>query len=51
MRTNRKDFPDFVKRAILQKGKTVAAFHKKQMIMTWKDKRNVFIGWSGGACN
>jgi len=29
MRTNRKEFPDLVKRARLKKGETVAAFHKK----------------------
>jgi len=40
-RTNRKEFPDFVKRAILKRGKEVAAFRKKQMIMKWKDKRDV----------
>jgi len=43
MRTNRKKFPDFVKRARLKKGETVAAFHKKQMIMKWKDKRDVTL--------
>jgi len=43
MRTNRKEFPDFVKMARLKKGETVAAFHKKQIIMKWKDKRNVLI--------
>jgi len=43
MRTNRKGFPDFVKRARLKKGETVAAFHKKQMIMKWKDKRDVVL--------
>jgi len=43
MRTNRKELPDFVKRAILKKGETVAAFCKKQMIMKWKDKRDVVL--------
>jgi hypothetical protein len=43
MRTNRKDFPDFMKRATLQKRQTVAAFRKKQMIMKWKNKRNVIL--------
>jgi len=38
MKTNRKQFPDFVKRARLKKCETVAAFRKKQMIMKWKDK-------------
>jgi hypothetical protein len=39
MRTNRKEFPEFVKRARLKKGETVAAFLKKQMIMMkWKEK-------------
>jgi len=33
MRTNRQEFSDFMKRARLQKGQTVTAFHKKQMIM------------------
>ena len=41
MRTNKKDFPDFVKRARLQKGKTVSPFRKNQMIMNWKDTRDV----------
>jgi hypothetical protein len=43
MRTNRKEFPDFVKRARLRKGETVAAFRKKQKIMKWKDKRDVVL--------
>ena len=43
MRTNREEFPDFVKRARLKKGETVAAFCKKQMIMKWKDKRDVLF--------
>jgi hypothetical protein len=43
MRTNRKEFPDFVKRDRLKKGETVVAFHKKQMIMKWKDKRDVIL--------
>jgi len=43
MRTNRKGFPDFVKRARLKKGETVAAFHKKEMIMKWNDKRDVVL--------
>jgi hypothetical protein len=43
MRTNRKEFPDFVKRARLKKGEAVAAFRKKQMIMKWKDKRDVVL--------
>ena len=43
MRTNRKEFPDFVKRAKLKKGETIAAFRKKLMIMKWKDKRDVVL--------
>jgi len=43
MRTNRKEFPDFVKKARLKKGETVAAFRKKQTIMKWKDKRDVVL--------
>jgi len=43
MRTNRKEFPDFVKRARLKKGETVAAFRQKQMIMKWKDKKDVVL--------
>jgi len=43
MRTSRKEFPDFVKRARPKKGETVAAFCKKQMIMKWKDKRDVVL--------
>ena len=30
-----------MKRARLKKGENVAAFRKKQMIMKWKDKRDV----------
>ena len=43
MRTNRKEFPNFVKKARLKKGETVAAFRKKQMIMKWKDKGDVVL--------
>ena len=43
MRTNRKEFPDFAKRARLKKGVTVTAFRKKQTIMKWKDKRDVVL--------
>ena len=43
MRTNRKELPDFVKKAKLEKGKTVTAFREKQMIMKWKDKRDVVL--------
>ena len=43
MRTNRKEFPDFVKRARLKNRETIAAFHKKQMIMKWKDKKDVVL--------
>jgi len=43
MRTNRKEFPDFVKRARLKKRETVAAFHKKQVIMKWKGKWDVVL--------
>ena len=32
-----------MKRARLKKGETIAAFHKKQMIMKWKDKRDVVL--------
>jgi len=38
MRTNRKEFPDFVKTDRLKKGETIAVFCKKQMIMKWKTK-------------
>ena len=34
---------DVVKRSGLKKGETVAAFCKKQMIMKWKDKRDVVL--------
>jgi hypothetical protein len=44
MRTNRTEFPDFMKRASLKKGETVAAFHNKHMIMKWKNKRDVVQG-------
>jgi hypothetical protein len=43
MRTNRKEFPDFVKRTRLKKRETTGAFHKKEMIMQWKDKRDVVL--------
>jgi hypothetical protein len=43
MRTNRKEFPDFMKRSRLKKGKTLAAFRKKQMTMKCKDKRDVIL--------
>ena len=43
MRTNRKEFPDFVRRARLKKGETIAEFRKKHMIMKWKDKRDVVL--------
>ena len=32
-----------MKRARLKKGENVAAFRKKQMIMKWKDKRDVIV--------
>ena len=40
-RINIKEFPDFMKKARLKKGERAAAFRKKQMIMKWKDKRDV----------
>jgi len=43
MTTSRKEFPDFVKRARLKKGETVAAIRKKHMTMKWKDKRDVVL--------
>jgi hypothetical protein len=43
MRTNRRDFPNFVKRDQTQKGKTVAALCKKQVIKKWKDKSKVIL--------
>ena len=43
MRTNRNVFSDFMKRARLKKGETVAGFCMKQMIMKWKDKRDVVL--------
>jgi hypothetical protein len=43
MRTNKKEFPHFMKTARLKKAETVAAFRKKQMIMKWKDKRDVVL--------
>jgi hypothetical protein len=42
VRTNKKDFPDFVKRAPLRKRETVTPFCEKQM-MKWKDKRDVIL--------
>jgi hypothetical protein len=41
MRGPIKKISQTVKRARLQKGKTVAPFCKKQMIMNWKDTRDV----------
>jgi hypothetical protein len=32
-----------VKRARLKKGERVAAFHKKRMIMKWKDERDIVL--------
>jgi hypothetical protein len=43
VRTNRKVFPELVKRARLKKGERVAAFGMKQLIMKWKDKRDVVL--------
>jgi len=43
MRTNRKEFPDFMKKARLKKGETVVANCKKQMIMKSKEKRDVIL--------
>jgi hypothetical protein len=43
IRTNRKQFPDFMKKSRLKKGETLAAINKKQMIMKWKDKRDVVL--------
>jgi len=43
MRTNRKEFPDFMKKARLKKGETVAANCKKQMVMKSKEKRDVVL--------
>jgi len=43
MRTNRKEFPDFMKRARLKKRETLTAFCKKQLIMKWKDNRDVVL--------
>jgi hypothetical protein len=34
IRANKNEFPDFMKRAKLQQGETVAAFHKKQMTIS-----------------
>ena len=39
MRTNSKEFLDFMKRARLKKRETVTEFHTKQMIMKWKHKK------------
>ncbi|KAG8239481.1 hypothetical protein J437_LFUL018989 [Ladona fulva] len=43
MRSNRKEFPTSVKLAKLKKGETSAAFRGKQMVMKWKDKRDVIM--------
>ena len=38
IRANKKEFPDFMNRARLQQGETVAAFHKKQMTISGQTK-------------
>jgi hypothetical protein len=43
MRTNGQEFPDSMKRSRLEKGETLSAFHKKQMIMKWKGKMDVVL--------
>ena len=43
LRTNRKESSDITKRSGLEKGVTLAAFCKKQMIMKWKDRRDVVL--------
>ncbi|KAG8236032.1 hypothetical protein J437_LFUL015410 [Ladona fulva] len=43
MSSNRKEFPQTVKSAKLKKGEITAAFRGKQMVMKWKDKRDVII--------
>jgi hypothetical protein len=43
MRTNRKEFSDITKRSGLEKGVTLAAFRKKQMLMKWKDRGDVVL--------
>jgi hypothetical protein len=43
VRIDRKEFPEYVKRARLKKGETVAGFCKKQIIMKWKDKRISYL--------
>ncbi|KAG8234244.1 hypothetical protein J437_LFUL007751 [Ladona fulva] len=42
-RSNRKEFPSSVKLAKLKKGEMSAAFRGKQMVMKWKDKRDVIM--------
>ncbi|KAG8237735.1 hypothetical protein J437_LFUL016674 [Ladona fulva] len=43
MSSNRKQFPQTVKSAKLKKGEITAAFCGEQMVMKWKDKRDVLI--------
>ncbi|KAG8235657.1 hypothetical protein J437_LFUL016029 [Ladona fulva] len=43
MSANRKEFPQTVKSVKLKKGEIKAAFCGKQMVMKWKDKRDVIM--------
>ncbi|KAG8239451.1 hypothetical protein J437_LFUL017585 [Ladona fulva] len=43
MSSNRKEFPQTVKSAKWKKGEITAAYRGKQMVMKWKEKRNVIM--------
>nr|CAH7735314.1 unnamed protein product [Callosobruchus chinensis] len=43
MRINRKGIPVEIKTKKLEKGESIAMFTKKQMIMKWKDKKDVIM--------
>nr|CAH7726170.1 unnamed protein product [Callosobruchus chinensis] len=43
MRINRKGIPVEIKAKKLEKGESIAMFTKKQMIMKWKDKKDVIM--------
>ncbi|XP_046998417.1 piggyBac transposable element-derived protein 4-like [Schistocerca americana] len=43
LRQDRKGFLDFVKKEKLKKGEYITGYKGKQMVMTWKDKRDVVM--------
>lgn len=43
MRLNRKGIPEKIKTKKLGKGESIAMFRRKQMIMKWKDKKDIIM--------